>query len=180
MRIPPFWEKGKYTGIDRNGKECCYSAWGWSFESPEAARADALRRARGRFESRAVRDQRAAYDYLDRPLREEIIQTVEHHAEKIALITRNRYGCLVLNAARICFVDVDFPRLQAKGLLDGLRMAIFPRYGQARREALRRETVQRVHDWAGSNPHRSFRLYETAAGLSCSLQINCTRPFPAR
>jgi hypothetical protein len=46
MRIPPYWVKGSYTGLNERGREQTFDAFGWSFSSADAARADAAARAR--------------------------------------------------------------------------------------------------------------------------------------
>ncbi len=51
-----------------------------------------------------------AYAYGDRPLREEIVRSVAGDGERAAVVTRNSFGCLVLNTAGVLFVDVDLPR----------------------------------------------------------------------
>ena len=165
MRIPPYWRKEQYCGRDRNGRERCYEAWGWSFDSPEDARADAAARAERRFNRPDTSLSPERYDYLDRPLREEIVESIAHEDRDSALITRNRYGCLVLNTAFVCFVDVDYPPPRGAGILDGLLLAFSARRRRERAQALRESTKREVMDWAAENPQRGFRLYETAAGL---------------
>ena len=110
MRIPPYWRKEKHVGRDWHGREVCYWAWGWSFQSEAEAHDEAVARAKRRFDAGDRREARSDYDYLEYPLREEIVETLAQDGELSALITRNRYGCLVLNTARACFVDVDYPR----------------------------------------------------------------------
>lgn len=176
MRIPPYWSKGWHTGVDRRGRECSYQAWGWSFESPEAARSEAEARARRRFEAGDRKLSRESYDYLDVPLREEIVETIEDNDAVIALITRNRYGSLVLNTASVCFVDVDYPGVRAHGLLDALGMLFSPGRRASRQQALRESTRQRIFEWAADNSHRGFRLYETAAGLRLLFTDKCYGP----
>jgi len=58
------------------------------------------------------------YYGTDRPQREEVLREFKNHVGEIsAVITRNSYGCVVLNTARIMFVDVDVeaPRNPATG-----------------------------------------------------------------
>ena len=48
--------------------------------------------------------------YPNRPFREQIIRELKDAAgQTSAVITRNAYGCLVLNTARMMFVDIDLP-----------------------------------------------------------------------
>lgn len=117
MRVPPYWAKGTITGSDQRGKEHTFWAWGWSFASFAEAREDAVARAK-RIVDRLTTGQRPdSYAYLEHPLREEIIDSVTAGDREIAIVTRNRYGALVLNSASVLFADVDFPKSKPSGLL---------------------------------------------------------------
>jgi len=168
MQIPAYWAKGCWSGVDRQGKAIRIEAWGWSGESAEAARARGEDRAR-RAGERLRRGDRGrgadSYDYLAAPLREEVLQEVRAGGEVVAVITRNRYGSMVLNAARVCFVDVDFPAPRAGGLVEAVRQWLVPARRRAQVEAVQSATIGAVRGWAAAHPDRSFRLYRTAAGL---------------
>ena len=155
-----------YSGEDRKGKHVTFSVWGWSCESAAGAKEAAAARAKRAFDWWVNGgERRDAYDYLDQPLREEIVDTVRCGGEETAVITRNRYGALVLNSASVCFVDVDFPQVQSSGFLDALKMMFSKRLREQRREALRIATMEKLKNWAARNSRRSFRLYRTAAGF---------------
>ncbi|MET0224443.1 MAG: hypothetical protein ABW346_08720 [Terrimicrobium sp.] len=100
MYFPKFWQRG-----EREGFVC----WGFSDESGAEARERAQERARiiaERFHSgEALR----SYGYPDRPMREPVLQVVASstQTEPAGVITRNSYGCMVLNAARMFIADVD-------------------------------------------------------------------------
>src|SRR5205814_5995494 len=48
--------------------------------------------------------------YPDRPFREQVLQQMKTSSGDVAaVVTRNSYGCLVLNTSQIMFVDVDLP-----------------------------------------------------------------------
>lgn len=164
MRIPPYWTKGQYTGKDVKGKDQSFSAWGWSFESLDAARQDGRARARRIFDYVTSQQKPESYDYLEHPLREEIVQVIEHDQKQAAVITRNRYGALILNCASVCFVDIDLPRPRPMGFWAGIRW-MFSRKKKEPGRSAQSEAVSTVTDWSDQNPERSFRLYETAAGL---------------
>jgi len=165
MRIPPYWTRGSYSSIDRNGRETDQLAYGWSFESMEAAHADAVARAKRLFERVDSFESPDVYEYSEKPLREEIYRQIVCDGEEIAVITRNRYGSLVLNTPSVCFVDIDFPYLGPRGLLDEILLL----FSRKRREARRQEaidlTMSSVRIWIARNNNRSFRLYRTAVGL---------------
>lgn len=165
MQIPTHWAKGSYKGRDREGNELTFRAWGWSGDSLEAARQHGDARAKQASERLRSGQRADSYDYLDCPLREQIVRPVCCGDQQVAVITRNRYGALVLNAAAVCFVDVDFPPPRARGLLDAVTLLFSAARRHARAEAGQQETIQAVRRWSGANPHHSFRLYRTAAGL---------------
>jgi len=165
MRIPPHWAKETCCGQDSKGRQRRFHAWGWSFDSISSARADAAARARRIFEHFVSGTKPNTYDYLEHPLREEIVQSIAEGDAKTAVVTRNRYGSLVLNSAAVCFVDVDFPPAKSSGLVDALSLLFSRTKRQARLAAVQQRTVEKVEQWYAGNPQRSFRLYQTAAGL---------------
>lgn len=165
MRIPPYWAKAAHAGTDKAGKTLSFSAWGWSFTDLAAAKADAAQRAKSVFDHWVMGKQRDSYDYLDRPLREEILDSLSHGGEEIAMVTRNRYGALVLNCASVCFADLDYPDIRSNGMIDAMLLAFSTGRRQRRREAAREATLQRVRDWARDHRQRSLRIYRTRAGL---------------
>ena len=165
MRIPRYWARHSHRGVDRQGKSLMFRVWGWSFASLAEAKTNAAQRAQRAFERARTGEPLDPYDYLELPLREEIVDSVEYGGDEIALITRNRYGALVLNCPTVCFVDVDFPKAQFPGFTEALVLLFSRRKRQLKAQAARADTLQQVHDWAQQNPDRSFRLYRTAAGL---------------
>ncbi len=165
MRIPTHWAKGTYSGEDAKGRPRRFNAWGWSFDSVSLASADAAVRARRIFEHFVSGTKPNTYDYLEHPLREEIVQSFGEGEAKTAIMTRNRYGSLVLNSVAVCFVDVDFPPARSSGFWDAIVSLFSPTKRQARTEATQQQTLERVRQWHERNSQRSFRLYQTAAGL---------------
>ncbi len=105
------------------------------------------------------------YEYADRPLREEIVNAVRQGDKDIAVVTRNRYGALVLNAASVLFVDVDYPRIRAQGLWDAVALLFSPSRRKQRQAAARELTLNSVRDWSQRNGRHAFRVYRTCAGL---------------
>lgn len=161
MRIPPYWVRESYTGHDTNGQPQTFVAWGWSFQSREEAQDDGRARARRIFDYMIQGRKPERYPYLDRPMREEIVQTVPLRGKDIAVLTRNKYGALVLNSANVLFADIDFPAGKPGG--GGLMKRLFGGGGnQPSGEAL---TLGGIQNWAAHNPGRTFRLYRTKAGL---------------
>lgn len=160
MKIPPYW-----TSRDKND----IRAWGWSFESLEAAGRDAEARAERILAHLAQgKAPEREYDYADRPMREEIVERVQRDGTEIAILTRNRYGALVLNSPGVCFVDIDFEETKPKpaGLLEGLtRLFGKAKPAQDCYATAEAAAIERVRTWARSSIGRTYRLYRTAAGL---------------
>ncbi|MBL7152206.1 MAG: hypothetical protein ISS79_00695 [Phycisphaerae bacterium] len=165
MRIPKYWTKATHTANDQDGRELTFSAYGWSFDSINAARENALSRAQRVFDRLVNGSRPDEYDYLDRPLREEITDTLRHGDSVIAHVTRNRYGALVLNAASVLFVDIDFPRIKPNGLWDTILLIFSSKRKQQRIAAAQESALESVRDWARRNPGYAFRVYRTYAGL---------------
>lgn len=108
MLIPYFWAEARLQN-KLPKRQITVRRWGWSDSSQEDAQALADQRAQEAME-RIVsgeelrrREPKAAYDCADGvPIREEV---VSRHGN--AVITRNSYGCLCLNAPNVFFADVD-------------------------------------------------------------------------
>lgn len=137
MNFPRYWARG------RSGD---FTAWRWSDVSYE----DALRSAneaaaqlRARFmENRPPQ----RYGYADRPLREPVLHEMRDAAGNVsAVVTRNSYGCHVLNTANAMFVDIDFDDENSQ-------------HPAA-------QALARAGQWAQSQPGWSWRAYRTRAGL---------------
>jgi len=165
MKIPPYWSKARHPSDSPKGRGDGVVACGWSFSSLEDATRQAALRAKHVFDLVTKGQKPNTYEYSDRPVKEEIIEDVRDGESQIGLITRNRYGALVLNSANVLFADVDFPSAEPKGFLEGLVFLFMPKKRDEKRKAMILETGQRVAQWAQSNPTRSFRMYRTQQGL---------------
>jgi hypothetical protein len=137
--------------------------WKWSDASVEEARrladARALELGRMMAEGRPLNH----YMYGEQPLREEAIRIVQ---PEMAVITRNLYGALVLNAARAMFIDVDFGEAKGPGFMGRL----FGKSSYSSEEV----ALGRVLEWSSRHRDLGLRVYRTCAGLRC-LVTNC--PF---
>jgi hypothetical protein len=162
MKIPKYWGRGSAEGMDQRGKPVKFSVWGFSETSDDDARQKARARAQDIL-SRFVSGERLnSYSYGERPMREEIVEAVSASRHKeVALVTRNAYGALVLNAANAMFMDLDFPPMGG-GLLAGL-------FGsRSKKEAAREEArLRQVERWSDSRRDLGLRVYRTRAGLRC-------------
>jgi len=128
----------KFWALGNSGNFRCWRA-------SDVSEADAKARADADAASIAERIRAGArwgYGYPDRPVREEVLERSPGADGELAwAVTRNAYGCDVLNTSRTVFVDVDHdgPRLQ-RHLDDAQR-------------------------WTDAHPGWSFRAYKTKAGL---------------
>jgi len=173
MRVARHWTRETAKAVDAEGKRHEAAAWGWSStsleEAKQRARASAERIAQwlARLDKRKAPPESAEYLYLlDRPPREEIVQEFHDAAGDVsALVTRNSYGSLVLNARDLMFVDVDFrpPQPAAWRKLKAMfGMRAPPRNSE---EAV----FDRVQRWCGTNADLGVRLYRTAAGFRVAI-----------
>jgi hypothetical protein len=157
MDFPAFWAKGS------SGSFTC---WRWSHRSLDEAKSlatDAARAVADRFRSGRF-DRGNRYAYGDRPLREPVLREFKDAAGATsAVLTRNAYGCLVLNTARAMIVDVDFPRPAQSGprwlrRLLGKSDPPSPDQSEA-------ATLAQAEAWSQRHPQWGWRVYRTRAGL---------------
>ena len=124
MNFPKFW------AFAQSGS---FHSWQWSNTSVEDAYRKAQQTAQ-RIAQQFVREGRFMDTYYaERPLREPVLRELQD-----AVITRNSYGCQVLNTARAMFVDVDIAAPSA---------------------------IAKAQAWASRQPGWNWRVYQTAAGL---------------
>lgn len=165
MRIPKYWARANYKGKDQKGCPHTFIATGWSFISIQEARDEASARAKRIFESITAGRKPERYEYHDRPIQEEVLKEIRDGDVTIAVVTRNRYGALILNCTNALFVDVDFPRPQSRGLLDNIMLAFSRKRRQVRQQAAAKAKIDDIAQWAHRHRDRSFRLYRTKEGL---------------
>lgn len=167
MHFPKYWAKGVWRGRDRAGAPVTREAWGWSDVSESDARDRAEERIRRRAESPPSEQEAAGndgYPYPRGPLREPVLRTIAAGLPQVrAVVTRNGYGCEVLNTDRVVFIDVDLPPARSPGIF----AALFGRLKAPDNERMEREAakIALLEDWQGRHPALSFRVYRTAAGL---------------
>lgn len=165
MKIPKAWSRADGAATDKDGRDFQLATWGWGDSATEAAQS-----ARTRLEQLAARlregtfpPDRNDYWYGALPVREEIVREVAvGDAPAAMVLTRNRYGALVLNTDDVLILDIDLP---PRGVLRRLAM----RLGLARDpEVVARERLQQL---LAQHPRLAFRLYRTAAGLR-AIELN--------
>ncbi len=155
MNFAPFWARGECKG---------QISWRWSFRSLAEAQTLAVQAAQQmaeRFRQGDIPQQRRGY-YPNRPFREPVLQEIRNAAGEIAaVVTRNSYGCLVLNTARVMFVDVDLPEPKRPGLFQRL----FRKPAPAPPGNPMDNVVAKAEQWARRHDGWGWRIYRTRAGL---------------
>lgn len=156
LRIPRYWAQSRRETIENKGHHYAFQLWGWSDASVEAARQHAQERLHGLLALIRQGQEPSAYSYGERAVREEIIAEIAHPDGSPDVLTRNRYGALILNSEHVLFIDVDFPREGALArLIRSFRGMPSPE------EA----TLQSVRQGLAQHGADAFRIYRTAAGL---------------
>jgi hypothetical protein len=107
-----------------------------------------------------------AYFYGERAMREEVVRALATgDGGPDALVTRNSFGCLVLNTARIMFVDVDLPGPRRPASSGGWLARLLGRAGQGASDGTEAQALERLGAWVRMHPGTGFRVYRTRAGL---------------
>ena len=164
MNFPQFWAKAEFKS---------FACWGWSnaslAEAQAAARANA-KKTSARCEANEMVKRHYGYGD-DRPLREPVLREFKDpNGAMLAVITRNYYGCQVLNTAQIMFIDVDLPEAPRgpsglaklfKGLFGGAKSSAPPAKPDPAQEGL----LARVRQVASNQAGWGWRIYRTRAGL---------------
>lgn len=155
MYFPKFWARGEHEG---------QLAWRWSDSSLAEAQAfanEAAQRLADQIRHGDIPRRERGY-YPGRPFREQTLREIRNgNGELLAVITRNSYGCLVLNTSRTMFVDVDLPEPKAPGLLARL----FGRPTISQPTENESSALARLELWTQRNPDWGWRIYRTRAGL---------------
>ena len=156
MNFPRYWAQGVDGG---------FRCWRWSDRSMEEAQSlagAAVASLRARFPDNWPPP--PGYGYADRPLREPVLREVRDAAGEVAaVISRNAYGCQILNAASAMFVDVDLPD-QPEKKPGGLLASLFSSKTSAVASPLD-AAIARAENWARNHPGWNWRAYRTRAGL---------------
>ena len=158
MNFPKFWARGTHGSVH---------SWRWSDRSEADARtqADAAAGAlAARLANGQLRNARHDY-YADRPLREPVLREFPgSDGSPAAVVTRNSYGCLVLNTARALFVDVDLPDAPSPSG-GGLIARLFGRQTRPDPSAEADAILDPLRRFQQSNAGWSWRVYRTRAGF---------------
>ena len=158
MHFPRYWAK------ERVGDAAC---WGWSDVSLDEARHKSAKRAAelAKILQSQSREKLNRYGYADSPLREEVIQELKSASgSTVAALTRNSYGCLVLNTGNLLMIDVDLPQGEPAKSSTGFLSRLFGAGKGSPAENPAQDLDAQAKSWVRLNPSWNLRLYQTAAG----------------
>lgn len=171
MNIPRFWAKAEET-LTIGRQSYHFVAWKGSDQSLEDAQGLAWQALQDRIVRKQRGEKLGQYPKDGAPLREEVIQEVLNaREERIAVITRNAAGCLVLNTANVMFIDLDFmnqwgqvPSLRS--LLEGLRAWFArPKPPKLPSPFTQEGLLYKVQEWHSRHSDWAIRVYRTRAGF---------------
>lgn len=169
MRFPKFWKVAK----DGSGK---IVARGWSESSQAEAdqnAQDRLHRILTWLRSKDDVGDLDRYHYvIDDNICEPVIDVIQDEShQELAVISRNAYGSLVLNANRVMIIDID---IESTVYSPGFLAKLFGAKPTTAQEIFQRE-MENLHTWQQQHQQISFRVYRTAAGLRA---IVTSREYP--
>jgi len=166
MKIPQYWSKATADGVNPQGQKVSFSCWRWSDHSEDDARESALAAARRVVQRIILGERLDRYGYGETPLREEVIRRFnDDQGQAVAAVVRNTYGSLVLNAAGVFFLDLDFPPVPVGEQIRHFFARLFGRSASspiARREEA---SLERLERFVAENRGWGLRVYRTFAGL---------------
>ena len=164
MKTPKYWAKSSQSVQLPDGQPYQIVIWQWSDSSVADAQQKAANRVNEVVNKVRAGQQLNRYGYGERPLREEVTQGVTNDAgNEVAIVTRNLYGALVLNAVNAMFIDIDFAD---KGTASSAGGGFSWGLGK-RAPSQEDQRVERITAWASSHPDVGLRVYRTAGGLRC-------------
>jgi len=174
MKIPRYWAKSTTTFPSRSNidlKTTRLTCWGWS----DVSLSDAIERGNQRARAIAAMWPTGAFDarhppkrysYGDRPVHEAVLDEWKNDAgETWAAVTRNVYGCEVLNTAAIMFVDIDLPEDSVWDVFSGGLKRLFGLGAPSRAERERDNALGKIRATVAQAPDFGVRVYQTRGGL---------------
>lgn len=166
MKFPAYWSQATLDDVDLSGKPVRFSCWRPSEISLDDARQTALASARRILAKMIAGERLDRYGYGQRPMREEVKQQfTDADGRLVAAITQNAYGALVLNTARVMFVDVDFPDVPPGAQVKHFFKKWFDKQARSPQALIEDQARGTVAAFVAQNRPWTARLYRTAAGL---------------
>jgi hypothetical protein len=154
MNFPRYWAQANLQG---------FRCWRWSDTSLSEAQAQAAAAAAMLKASFNTNWPPRLYGYAERPLREPVLREIRDSAGGLAaVISRNAYGCQILNTASAMFVDVDLPEDKPKK--KGIFGSLFSPNTTEPADPLE-AVIAKAENWARRHDGWNWRAYRTKAGL---------------
>jgi hypothetical protein len=166
MRFYKYWARAVGKAIDPDGEEIFRSATGYSNVSAE----DAFRMAEERAQKNArywegPRNVVGGYYPAngERPIREETVDQFSDNGETYAIVSRNSYGCLVLNTTDVFFADVDKPTKRKPNPLISWIGSLLGKK-KAEESDFESRLIERIQRLVKSDSQLGLRIYRTLLG----------------
>lgn len=161
MYFPKYWKRGKGKAERAGGDSIEVEAWGWSDVSDSDATNQGAARAQRLAEALGRGERNKGYLYGSNPLREPVLEQVG----SLGVVTRNGYGCEVLNTASVLFCDIDLPVVAPHQKLTGLLSGLFGSKSASAAGTPEQQAMAKVRQWVESNHAWGIEAYRTKAGL---------------
>lgn len=166
MKFPAYWARATAEEKSAAGQPVRFSCWRWSDESVDEARQSALAAAQRIVRKLSAGEPLGRYGYGAVPMREDLKQQfTDSQGALSAAITQNSYGALVLNAARVMFVDIDLPEPAPGQTIKHFFRKWFDKTTRPPLEVAEAEARQRIAAFFAAEPAWSGRIYRTHAGF---------------
>jgi len=149
MKLYRHWVKEAAT-IIVDGEPLEIHCYGRSNESIGAALDDAKVQAAAI--QKKIEGNRSATNDYEVAIREEVVEEIDRHN----IVSRNRYGALVLNSENVVFIDIDEPRI-------GFWKRLFGNKTLTKKQQMLEMIEQQVS--RGAYDGLGFRVYETHSGM---------------
>ncbi|MGI9497887.1 MAG: hypothetical protein ACR2NK_17660 [Mariniblastus sp.] len=175
MRYYRYWAKANSTRLRPNNYPV--TAWGYSNDSQADAEHLALQRADMKIsELQQQPTDEEAYGYGLDALPEQLIEELSLNDQVAAIITRNNYGSLVLNAGNVLFADIDLPEPKL-GFWGGLKLMFGNKPDDsANAPAIATDLLEKIQNLCAENPNFGLRLYKTKAGYRAAITHTSFEP----
>lgn len=149
MKFYSYWVK-ETAILQVNGepqKSTCFGGSNISLEDARLNAREKLQKVQARINGAPVQ-----VEEYQVSIREEIIHVIDNQN----IITRNRYGALILNSENTCFVDIDEPKLS-------FWQSLFGRGKLSKKELI----IRMIENKAAKPPldALNYRIYETHSGI---------------
>lgn len=166
MKLPAYWSRATVEEPDSRGGTMRFSCWRWSDVSLEDAQRSALESARRIVRKFLADEPLDRYGYGSAALREDVKQRfLDETGTLAAAITQNAYGSLVLNTARVMFVDIDLPAATVAASIGYFFRKWFKTDARSPTALVEEQASKRIEDFFAENSQWSGRLYRTHSGF---------------